>query len=518
LKSDSIVIVGGGTAGFMTATTLIKLFPNKKVSLIESPRIKTVGVGESTIVQFRKWMGLVGIKDEDFMKECNASYKFNIRFTDFHKKDNTYFDYPFGATFVPDKNKFTIWYLKKMAYPDIPLTDYADSFCPFMALVNNNAVHENKNNELGEWDFYKETAWHFDATKFGLWLKDKICIPNGLKHITATVKDIKTNDKGIEHILLDNGDEIKADLFIDCTGFKSLLLGGALKEEFTSYNDILPNNKAIATHIPYKNKDKELVGYTNCTAIENGWVWNIPLWESVGTGYVYSDKYVTEEQALKEFKKHLKKNGVDVKDLSFNHLDMRIGMHKRIFVKNVCAIGLSAGFIEPLESNGLYTVHEFLSKLISLFKRDNISQFDKDGFNIVCKGTFHSWAEFVALHYALSERDDTPYWRDNMDREYVNSYYNMLTNSSSDMQKTITGKFLEGAFEDVAGIRYIATGMNWFPTSKEQIMYINTLHDLDLKPFEPSFDEMDKFKKQWNEAVKDSPTLYKYLKDNIYKT
>ena len=518
MKSDNIVIVGGGTAGFMTATTLIKLFPDKKVSLIESPRIKTVGVGESTIVQFRKWMKIVGIKDEDFMKECDASYKFSIGFTDFHKRGSGTFHYPFGDTVVPDKNKFTIWYLKKMAYPDTPLTDFADSFCPIMALVNNNKVHTNEDKTVGEWDFYKETAWHFDATKFGLWLKDNVCIPNGLRHITSTVKDIKTSDKGIEHILLENGDEIKADLFIDCTGFKSLLLGGALKEPFISYNHILPNNKAIATHIPYKNKAKELVAFTNCTAIENGWVWNIPLWENIGTGYVYSDKYVTKEQAEKEFKKHLKKNGHDVKELKFNHIDMRVGIHKRLFVKNVLAIGLSAGFVEPLESNGLYTVHEFLSKMIMLLQRDNISQFEKDSYNIICKGIFHSWAEFVSLHYALSERDDTPYWRDNMEREYVNELYNNIEKTDSDFQKTIGSKYLRGAFEDTAGIKFIATGMNWFPTSKESIMYINTIDNLDLKAFEESFEVMDKLKKQWNDAVKDKPSLYKYLKDNVYKT
>ena len=518
MKSDNIVIVGGGTAGFMTATTLIKLFPNKKISLIESPNIKTVGVGESTIVQFRKWMKIVGIKDEDFMKECDASYKFSIGFTDFHKRGSGTFHYPFGDSVVPDKNKFTIWYLKKMAYPDIPLTDFADSFCPIMALVNNNKVHTNEDKTVGLWGLYKDTAWHFDASKFATWLRDNICIPNGLKHIRSTINDVVMCDKGIDYLMLDNGDEVKADLFIDCTGFKSLLLGGAIKEPFISYNHILPNNKAIATHIPYKNKDKELVAFTNCTAIENGWVWNIPLWSRIGTGYVYSDKHVTPEQAEKEFKKHLKKNGHDVKELKFNHIDMRVGIHKRLFVKNVLAIGLSAGFVEPLESNGLYTVHEFLSKMIMLLQRDNISQFEKDSYNIICKGIFHSWAEFVSLHYALSERDDTPYWRDNMEREYVNELYNNIEKTDSDFQKTIGSKYLRGAFEDTAGIKFIATGMNWFPTSKESIMYINTIDHLDLKAFEESFEVMDKLKKQWNDAVKDKPSLYKYLKDNVYKT
>ena len=150
--------------------------------------------------------------------------------------------------------------------------------------------------------------------------------------------------------------KVKADLFIDCTGFSALLIDKALKEPFESFEDVLPNNSAWATKMPYKNKKKELVGYTNCTAIDNGWVWNIPLWSRIGSGYVYSDKYISDDDALLQFQKHIKKGD----ELEYKHIKMRTGIHKRTWVKNVCAIGLSAGFIEPLESNGLYTVHEFL--------------------------------------------------------------------------------------------------------------------------------------------------------------
>ena len=142
-------------------------------------------------------------------------------------------------------------------------------------------------------------------------------------------------------------------MYIDCTGFKSLLLDKTLKEPFESYADLLPNDSAWATKLNYKNKEKELVSYTNCTAIENGWVWNIPLWSRIGTGYVYSSKFVDDETALKQFKKHLNNE-----DIEAHNIKMRVGIHNRLWVKNVVAIGLSAGFIEPLESNGLFTVHE----------------------------------------------------------------------------------------------------------------------------------------------------------------
>ena len=144
MRVNNIVIVGGGTAGWMTASTFVRLFPDKKITLIESPNIKSIGVGESTIAQFRKWLALVKIKDYDFMKECDASYKFTIRFTNFHKKTDSRVDYPFGypnniVSHIPEGN---LWHLKKAYDPSIPLTDYNDSYFPVMALVNNNKVHK----------------------------------------------------------------------------------------------------------------------------------------------------------------------------------------------------------------------------------------------------------------------------------------------------------------------------------------------------------------------------------------
>jgi tryptophan halogenase len=133
-------------------------------------------------------------------------------------------------------------------------------------------------------------AYHFDAVKFASWLRERYCIPRGVKHVQGHVADIPVNDDGIESLVLKDRSVITADLYIDCTGFRSLLLGGALKEPFVSYADMLPNNRAWATRVPYVDKEREIEPFTNCTAIENGWVWNIPLWSRLGTGYVYSDK------------------------------------------------------------------------------------------------------------------------------------------------------------------------------------------------------------------------------------
>ena len=512
MKSNNIVIVGGGTAGWMTATTFVRLFPKKKITLIESPNIKTVGVGESTIVQFRQWLSLVGIKDEDFMKDSDASYKFTIRFTNFNKKNSGRVEYPFSKPEPIDDNRLNLWYFKKIINPETPLTDYADSYYPIMALVNNNKVYKGK--ELGNFDFKNATAFHFDATKFALWLRDNICLPK-VNHIKSDVKEIKTDKNGIKSLELDNGKSIKGDLFIDCTGFKSLLLGKTMNEEFISYNDIIPNNKAWATHIDYTDKEKQLQGVTNATALKNGWVWNIPLWSRIGTGYVYSDKYTTDEKALGEFKQHIKDNGFKVPD-NFSNIKMRIGIHKRLFVKNVCAVGLSAGFIEPLESNGLYTVHEFLSYLIRMFERDNISQWDRDTYNYACRNTFNNWAEFVSMHYALGERDDSKYWKDNLDREYDKGISDLSSTQSHGFRDHINNKMYDFRYIEDSGIACISAGYGYFPLSDNTLRYANKVEEFDYTPYLLPIKQLDDRKKQWNELVKDSPTLCEYLKKEVY--
>ena len=282
-----------------------------------------------------------------------------------------------------------------------------------MAHVNKNKFNPNL-----------EYAYHFDATKFGLWLRDKYC--KKVKHIVDDIKTIETNKDGIKSL----NKKYKADLYIDCTGFKSMLLGETIKEPFDSYSDMLPNDSAWATRIPYKDKKKELVPYTNCTAIENGWVWNIPLWSRIGTGYVYSSKFVDDDTALKQFKKHLKRE-----DLEFKNIKMRVGLHNRLWVKNVVAIGLSAGFIEPLESNGLFSVHEFLLKLVRNLQREKVSQWDRDNFNYSCKALLNTFAEFVSLYYALSHRNDTEYWRNCINKTWYRNVIDLKQSHSCGFQK-----------------------------------------------------------------------------------
>lgn len=529
MKIDKIVIVGGGSAGWMSAATLSAAFPNKEIYVIESKDVPTVGVGESTLGGIRTWTRFIGLDETDFFPATDASLKLSIKFTDFYKSDSGSFHYPFGTPFIDgDRNPFFDWQLKKYYEPETPVEDFARCLFPAAALFESNKFSLNTFGEFDTFNPNTDVAYHFDATKFGNWLREYHCIPRGVKHIKATVIDTSVNDSGISYLTLDNGDKITADLFVDCTGFKSLLLSQALKEPFTSFTDMLPNNKAWATRLSYEDKEKELEGYTNCTAIQNGWCWNIPLWSRLGAGYVYSDKYVTPEEALEEFKQYLMSDKMvvprtreQVDALEYKPITMRVGIHERTFVKNVVAIGLSAGFIEPLESNGLFSVHEFLFKLVDILQRNDISQFDRDMYNVSVRDLFDSFAKFVALHYALSHRDDSNYWRDIKNKQFKDYSGDPYTpyKSKSGAFYDLTWRYMEewGHPFSMAGISYIATGMHLNMFNDARILNMsNRLGRNYFSEYQTAKSTWELRKAKWNKNAESSQSLFEFLKENFY--
>lgn len=532
MKINKIVIVGGGSAGWMTAATLVKSFPDKEICLVESPDVPTVGVGESTIGGIRTWCRWIGIDDRPdlFFKSTDASLKLSIKFTDFHKKDGGAFHYPFGKAMLDgDRNPFFDWEVKKYYYPETPVEDFSRCIFSASSLFENNKYSLNETGEFDNFNPNDDVAYHFNAAKFGEWLKINYCLPNGVTHIQATVKELPTDESGIKHLVLDSGEIVTADLFVDCTGFKSLLLSEALKEPFISYSDMLPNNSAWATQIPYKDKENELEGYTNCTAIENGWCWNIPLWSRLGTGYVFSDKFVDDETAKEEFKQYLMSDKMvvprtreEVDAFTYRPIKMRVGIHERTWVKNVVAIGLSAGFIEPLESNGLFSVHEFLWKLLDVLYLEDINQFNKDMYNETVHDQFNDFAKFVVLHYALSKRDDTPYWQAIANKEFRDP----VTNEPHTNNSLRIATFYEMIWRyminwghpfGMGGITYIAVGQHVRMLNPRRVENIEHAHKRDLrKELNVINDIWEAKKARWQRAADNSPTLYQYLKDTFY--
>jgi tryptophan halogenase len=548
---NNITIVGGGSAGWMTATTLLNRFPDKKITLVESPNISNIGVGESTVAGsqsgfsgFGDWLKFVGLKGNfDYMPHCDAIFKLSIAFENWYRKDSGTFHYPFGTPVIPPNiipnSELNDWYFKKILHPETPVSDYAESSFPGMALVNKNkslftksftplmgqdanlpSSFDESNNEV-----QLQSGWglQFNATEFGIWLRDNYCktkYANNFTHILAEVEETPLNENGIEHLVLDNGQKLEADLFIDCTGFKSLLLTKAFKVPFISIENFIPNNYAWATKIPYKDPETQIVNYTKCTAIENGWIWEIPLWSRMGSGYVFSDKFVSSEEALKEFKQGLIKKGYEnVEELEYNLIPMKCGYQSKLWVKNTCAIGLAAGFIEPLQSNGLQSVHLFLLNLCRTLERGHISEWDRKEFTAKCHDDFNGLATVVALSYTLSHRDDTEYWRDIQNREYPVELFSPTAKDgiSSVLFTKYFDKNFRNKFDPGDTIwNCMSVGMNWNPLDIHLIKY--NMGDIEKikKNIEIHTRQIEERKKKWNEEIKYFPSPYEYLRDNIH--
>jgi tryptophan halogenase len=253
-------------------------------------------------------------------------------------------------------------------------------------------------------------------------------------------------------------------------------------------------------------------------------VWNIPSWERIGTGYVFSDKYVSKEEALEEFKQHLKSDKMtiydpnrDVDSYEYKYIKFKVGIHNRTFVKNVVAIGFAAGFIEPLESNGLFTVHEFLDKLVKTMSRETITQWDRDAYNATTLQQYLVFKEFVAQHYALTNRDDTKYWKDITEKTYKPGVP-LLEPSMVPLFDELAQIHINRQRHDgIGGTHCIATGLNYLPVNKDTIDRWKHHDGVDYYEYcKETWKTWSMLRKLWQEEADASPTMYQWLKKNIH--
>ena len=528
-KIKSICIVGGGSSGWMSAATFATQLPNIDVTIIESPDFPILGVGESTLGGIKHWSSLIGLEDKDLLTETDGSYKLSIKFTDWLGKNTGGFHYPFGEAQRPiEQVGQNDWWFLKGNRGGLDQNSFARCHYPIAAVSENNKISDDSSGKTPGFSFVQDVAFHFDATALGQYLKKKICLPKGVNLINSTVEKINTNDDGIESLILENKEEITADLYVDCTGFKSLLLEGALGVKFNGIENIIPNNKARATHIPYTDKSKQLEPFTNCTALSNGWTWNIPLWSRIGAGYVYSDKYISDDEALEEFKDYIRTryDNIPIEDLEFKPITMRNGIHEKTWEKNVVAIGLSSGFVEPLESTGLMTTYEWLLSLIYTLRKGFVNQWDRDAFNYALRNIFYGHANFVGMHYALSSRDDTPYWQDVTERVRIDPTINNSLNYETEMGENLellyyaTSAYKYHQFrEGTAGFQCVAAGMNYSPIDAQMHRSLGI-----LKKFDPDM-HCDRLQELYRETqqkyinyAETLPTLYEYLSKSIHES
>lgn len=520
-KIEKIVVVGGGSAGWMSAATISTLVPEIEVSVIESPDFPIIGVGENTIGGIKKWTSTIGLNELDFLKKTDGIYKLSIKFTDFEGKGTGSFHYPFGiSTPFTENVKPSDWYLLyNLRQGSLDKNSYARSFYPITAVAEKNRLSVDSTGKTPGFSFNVDAAYHFDAVAFGQYLKNNICLPRGVKLIQSTVDGVVTNDNGVDYLKLTDGSTVTADLFVDCTGFKSLLLGDALREPFVSWSDIIPNNKSWAARVPYKNKKKQMEPFTHCTALKNGWVWNVPLWSRIGTGYVYSDKFTTPEDALIEFKDHIKTNcGVDPEVLNYKSIDLKIGKYKNIWQKNVIGIGLAAGFIEPLESTGLFATYEFLLPFVGTLRRNGVvNQWDRDTYNFTTNQIFTQMADFVALHYAISPRRDTDYWMDITERKRIDTDYAGLI-GRNEFEATAMSRHMIKEWTTHSGFQCIAAGMNYSPIDDIVEYNYNKLRGVDTDSYLDYLENIfNECQKNYHAYAMTCPSIYDYMDKHVYR-
>jgi tryptophan halogenase len=547
MQINSIVIVGGGSSGWFAASMINKHCPEINVTLVESPDISTIGVGESSTLHINWFLQSLEVEDEDWMPHCDATYKATIKFTDFHKKGE-FFHYPFGIrdfkfSSVKDGQHdlgVDAWFFKKWFYPETPQTDFAESYWPVMQMVNKNKIHSNEDGAITDFNMKNDWAYQFDATKLGIWMKNNLC--SDTEHILDHVTNTNLDERGwISSLSTKEHGELKADLYIDCTGFSSVLLEKALDVSHTNYKDMLINNGAWATKIPYVDPNVEMEMTTDGTAIDNGWVWNIPLFNRIGSGYVYSDKFIDKEIALKEYKEHLnntnqwcRKN--DVEELEYQHINIKNGIHKKAWHKNCIAIGLSYGFIEPLESTGISVTIEGLRKLITVLqsKDRHVNQFDRDCVNREMQNNIKEGVYFVAYHFFGSIRDDSEYWKWytqelEMGEQWINGNYSNIS-PEENLSYYRFHKLTLNSLTD--GMQCVAVGHHtnlhsdftrtFQGTRQPPFRYDGIYTKTQIKEFwkNSAIEKIFEYWKERNEKINlladKSPTQYEYLKEKIY--
>lgn len=529
MQIKNVTIVGGGSSGWMTAAALVKNCPNLNITLVESPNIKTVGVGESTLGHINRFFYMLGLKDEDWMPACHATYKNSIRFTNFRENKGESFHYPFVKDFDwnDSHNGLSSWSELATMWPDeFPPESFSHMYAPSNTyLCDYNKQTDNKDGKLRHFNFNYDTAYHMNASLFGQFLKDKIAIPNGVKHILNEIVDHTKDEEGnISSITCKDGLVLTADLWIDCTGFRSQLLEQWMGSKFIPYSDILANDMAWATPIDYNDREKEMVNYTDCHALKNGWVWNTPLWSRIGKGYVFSSKFTTKEDAKEEFLEHIAKvhgqKHADKARDEMRFVPIKHGKREKIWVKNVVGIGLSYGFIEPLESTGLLTTHENIIRLMDLLNRRNgyLTRMEIENFNFVADGTTDGFAGFVSAHYAFSMRTDTPYWR--WATQEVHYQPNMMDKFSPriDSYANIANFITDYKYDYTQqGLAFILAGMGARSVATPSIIEQYT------KNANVSMDVLNLTKQKFyitkqimKDYIETLPSNYQFMKDRIY--
>ena len=403
-KPKKILIVGGGTAGWMAANLFASRWSDIEIFLLESIDIGIIGVGEGSTPQLKFFFDVIGVSESEWMPRCNATYKNGISFLNWSSIPGfeSYF-HPFPAQLddlftVPvffENVKARMQGNNANAHPDHYFLE------TYLAKEHLGPI------PAETFPFGVAYGYHFDAGLLGQFLAEK-AMSKGVKRIFGTLTEAVVGEDGsLATVRLDDDSLLDANFFIDCSGFRSLLLQGALKATYKSFKENLFNNAAVVMPSAIS---ETIPPETRSTALSNGWAWKIPLTNRYGNGYVYSSDYFTPEQAETELRQHL---GLFDSDVAARHLQMKVGRVEKHWEKNCLAVGLSQGFIEPLEATALALSFDTITRFITHYENGFYSNKFEDDFNREINTKFDGVRDYIVCHYKVNQRKDTDYWRDN---------------------------------------------------------------------------------------------------------
>ncbi len=415
----NIVIVGGGSAGWLTAGVIAADHcgaseDGLRITLLESPDVAPIGVGEGTWPTMRETLQRIGLSEADFLRECDASFKQGSRFNGWlNGHEDDYYFHPFV---LPQGYAETDIAFGWQQHPNASFAELT-SFQPHLCLHNKAP----KQKGTPEYAAVANYGYHLDAGKFGQLLRKHCTQKLGVRHVSDHMTGIHTHDNGdIASLQTQGHGALEGDLFIDCTGLQSLLLGGHYKVPFLSQKHVLFNDTAMALQVPYADENAPIAAQTNSTAQSNGWIWDIGLPTRRGTGYVYSSAHTTDAAAQDALHDYVVKTGGIAPVGTPRKLSFEPGYRYEFWHKNCVAIGLSAGFIEPLEASALALVELSAAMLSDEMPSTRAAMgLVAQRFNAAFSYRWERVIDFLKLHYVLTQRTDSAYWRDNCSAQSI---------------------------------------------------------------------------------------------------
>jgi tryptophan halogenase len=409
-----ILIVGGGTAGWLTAAFLAKALgqgpDGARITLVESSDIPTIGVGEGTFPTIAKTLASLGVDEAGFMRESSAAFKQGIKFVDWARASSadrhSYYYHPFA---LPRENEG----MDLLPHWLVGDAGHGVSLADAVTLQERVCDAGRAPKRATDADFHgpMNYAYHLDAARFGAYLA-KVAKSLGVEHRLGTVTHVDLDGQGaIAGVRTREHGLINARLYLDCTGFSSQLIGRALGVPFIDKNDVLFVDRAVTIQVPYDGR-VAIPPYTISTAHEAGWTWDIALRERRGVGYVYSSRHTDDTRAETVLRDYV---GPAARTLPARQLKLQIGWRERHWVKNCVAVGLSGGFLEPLESTGIILIEAAAHLIAGLYQRNGGFESAARQFNTLMSARYERIVDFIKMHYFLTQRTDTAFWRENAD-------------------------------------------------------------------------------------------------------